>query len=161
VVNNVETLCNVPLIMRMGGAQYARIGTEGSTGPKLFCVSGNLVRPGVYEVPFGATLGDVLTLAGGVPQGRKLQAVLLGGNVRVGLEDNLYLDRGVFATNGQLVERARRIIEVLKEAEEQGKGAAALDGKMIDAASERMARNVLVMHEAIEQSARSRTSLPN
>jgi len=79
VVNNVETLCNVPLIMRMGGAQYARIGTEGSTGPKLFCVSGNLVRPGVYEVPFGATLGDVLTLAGGVPQGRKLQAVLLGG----------------------------------------------------------------------------------
>jgi NADH-quinone oxidoreductase subunit F len=79
VVNNVETLCNVPLIMQMGGAEYAKIGTEGSTGPKLFCVSGNLVRPGVYEVPFGATLGDVLKLAGGVPQGRKLQAVLLGG----------------------------------------------------------------------------------
>jgi NADH-quinone oxidoreductase subunit F len=79
VVNNVETLCNVPLIMQMGGAEYAKIGTEGSTGPKLFCVSGNLVRPGVYEVPFGVTLGDVLNLAGGVPQGRKLQAVLLGG----------------------------------------------------------------------------------
>ena len=79
VVNNVETLCNVPLIMRMGGAQYAKIGTEGSTGPQLFCVSGNLVRPGVYEVPFGATLGDILKLAGGVPQGRTLQAVLLGG----------------------------------------------------------------------------------
>ena len=79
VVNNVETLCNVPLIVRMGGAQYARIGTEGSTGPKLFCVSGNLVRPGVYEVPFGATLGDVLALAGGITPGRTLQAVLLGG----------------------------------------------------------------------------------
>ena len=79
VVNNVETLCNVPLIMQLGGAEYAKIGTEGSTGPKLFCVSGNLVRPGVYEVPFGATLGDVLKLAGGVPEGRKLQAVLLGG----------------------------------------------------------------------------------
>ncbi|MBN8969823.1 MAG: NAD(P)H-dependent oxidoreductase subunit E [Rhizobiales bacterium] len=79
VVNNVETLCNVPLIMQMGGAEYAKIGTEGSTGPKLFCVSGNLVRPGVYEVPFGMTLGEVLELAGGVPQGRKLQAVLLGG----------------------------------------------------------------------------------
>jgi len=79
VVNNVETLCNVPLIMRIGGAQYARIGTEGSTGPKLFCVSGNLVRPGVYEVPFGATLGELLDLAGGVPPGRTLQAVLLGG----------------------------------------------------------------------------------
>lgn len=79
VVNNVETLCNVPLIMQMGGAEYAKIGTEGSTGPKLFCVSGNLVRPGVYEVPFGKTLGEILELAGGVPPGRKLQAVLLGG----------------------------------------------------------------------------------
>jgi len=79
VVNNVETLCNVPLIVQMGGAEYAKIGTEGSTGPKLFCVSGNLVRPGVYEVPFGVTLGDVLELAGGVTPGRTLQAVLLGG----------------------------------------------------------------------------------
>jgi NADH-quinone oxidoreductase subunit F len=79
VVNNVETMCNVPLIMQMGGAEYAKIGTQDSTGPKLFCVSGNLVRPGVYEVPFGATLRDILKLAGGVPKGRKLQAVLLGG----------------------------------------------------------------------------------
>ena len=79
VVNNVETLCNVSLIMRIGAAAYTRIGTEGSTGPKLFCVSGNLMRPGVYEVPFGATLGEVLQLAGGVPPGRTLQAVLLGG----------------------------------------------------------------------------------
>ena len=55
----------------------------------------------------------------------------------------------------------RRIIEMLREAEEQGKGAAALDGKMIDAASERMARNVLVMHEAIQQSARPGAGLPN
>lgn len=79
VVNNVETLCNVPLIVQMGGEQYAKIGTEGSTGPKLFCVSGNLVHPGVYEVPFGATLGEVIEMAGGITPGRKLQAVLLGG----------------------------------------------------------------------------------
>ncbi|WP_024538834.1 NAD(P)H-dependent oxidoreductase subunit E [Comamonas badia] len=79
VVNNVETLCNIPLILQRGGAQYARIGTQDSTGPKLFCVSGNVVRPGVYEVPFGATLGEVIALAGGLPQGRTLQAVLLGG----------------------------------------------------------------------------------
>ena len=65
----------------------------------------------------------------------------------------------MFSPPEKEVTRARRIIEVLWEAEEQGKGAAALDGKMIDAASERMARNVLVMHEAIEQ-ARAR-SLPN
>jgi len=71
------------------------------------------------------------------------------------------LANAVFSPPEKEVTRARRIIEVLKEAEEQGKGAAALDGKMIDAASERMARNVLVTHDAIEQSARSRQALPN
>jgi citrate lyase subunit beta/citryl-CoA lyase len=61
----------------------------------------------------------------------------------------------VFSPPAKEVARARRIIEALKEAEEQGKGAAALDGKMIDAASERMARNVLVVHEAIERAAQA------
>ncbi len=79
VVNNVETLCNVPSIIMLGSAAYTQIGTEASTGPKLFCISGNLNRPGVYEVPFGATLREMLELAGGVPEGRTLQAVLLGG----------------------------------------------------------------------------------
>src|SRR5699024_1686540 len=79
VVNNVETLINVPTIITMGGSAYAQIGTKDSTGPKLFCVSGNVVRPGVYEVPFGITLGELLQMAGGVPEGRTLQALLLGG----------------------------------------------------------------------------------
>ena len=79
VINNVETLQNVLEILRIGGTAYAKIGTEGSTGSHLCCLSGNVVKPGVYEVPFGATLGDLLTMAGGVPQGRKLQAILLGG----------------------------------------------------------------------------------
>ena len=79
LINNVETLHNVLEILRIGGPAYARIGTEGSTGPRLFCLSGNVVKPGVYEVPFGATLGDVLAMAGGVPPGRTLQAILLGG----------------------------------------------------------------------------------
>ncbi|HWL96381.1 MAG TPA: NAD(P)H-dependent oxidoreductase subunit E [Nocardioidaceae bacterium] len=79
VVNNVETLVNVLPIVSQGGAAYAQIGTEKSTGTKLFCVSGNLARPGVYEVPFGVTLGDVLEMAGGVPDGKRLRAVLLGG----------------------------------------------------------------------------------
>nr|WP_202509744.1 NAD(P)H-dependent oxidoreductase subunit E [Streptomyces sp. SID5643] len=76
VENNVETLVNVLPILTMGAPAYAAIGTGRSTGPKLFCVSGSVERPGVYEVPFGATLGDVLTLAG-VREG--LRAVLLGG----------------------------------------------------------------------------------
>jgi NADH-quinone oxidoreductase subunit F len=79
VVNNVETLANVPSIVLRGGAAFASIGTEQSTGTKLFCVSGNVARPGVYEVPFGKTLRDLLDLAGGVPGGRSLQTVLLGG----------------------------------------------------------------------------------
>ncbi|MFJ4814673.1 NAD(P)H-dependent oxidoreductase subunit E [Streptomyces sp. NPDC088801] len=76
VENNVETLVNVLPVLTMGAPAYAAIGTGRSTGPKLFCVSGSVERPGVYEVPFGATLGDVLTLAG-VRAG--LRAVLLGG----------------------------------------------------------------------------------
>ena len=78
-VNNVETLVNVPVILRMGAEAYAAIGTEGSAGPKLFCVSGHVARPGVYEVPFGVTLRELLALAGGVPGDRAIQAVLLGG----------------------------------------------------------------------------------
>jgi NADH-quinone oxidoreductase subunit F len=79
VINNVETLANVLQIVREGGTAFAAIGTGQSTGPKLFCLSGNVVRPGVYEVPFGATLRQLIGLAGGVPGGRTIRAVLLGG----------------------------------------------------------------------------------
>jgi NADH-quinone oxidoreductase subunit F len=79
VVNNVETLVNVLEIMRHGGAAFAAVGTPGSTGTKLFCLSGCVTRPGVYEVAFGMTLRAVLDLAGGVRDGRPLQTVLLGG----------------------------------------------------------------------------------
>jgi len=80
VVNNVETLANVPWIVLEGGAAFAAgNGTEHSTGTKLFCLSGCVERPGVYEVPFGTTLGELLALAGGPPAGRRLKAVLLGG----------------------------------------------------------------------------------
>ncbi len=79
VVNNVETLVNVLDVVLAGGPAFAAVGTEGSTGTKLFCLSGHVERPGVYEVEFGATLRDLLDLAGGVAGGRRPQAVLLGG----------------------------------------------------------------------------------
>ncbi len=79
VVNNVETLINVPEILLGGGSAYARVGTAHSTGHRLFCLSGHVVRPGVYEVPFGATLRQMIELAGGVGGTGTLQAVLLGG----------------------------------------------------------------------------------
>ena len=78
-INNVETLVNVLEILRIGGPAYARIGTEGSTGPRLFCLSGAIDRPGLYEVPFGVTLGELIELAGGVAGSRPLKSVLLGG----------------------------------------------------------------------------------
>ena len=78
-VNNVETLVNVPEIILTGGAAYARIGTANSSGYRLFCLSGHVVRPGVYEVPFGLTIREVIELAGGVGGTGRLEAVLLGG----------------------------------------------------------------------------------
>jgi NADH-quinone oxidoreductase subunit F len=79
VINNVETLCNVPLIISQGAAEYRKIGTEKSPGPKLFCVSGDVTRPGLYEVPFGVTLRELLEMAGGVSNEKQLQSVLFGG----------------------------------------------------------------------------------
>ena len=79
VVNNVETLVNVLDVVLRSGPAFAETGTEQSTGTKLLCVSGHVGRPGTYEVTFGVTLREVLELAGGVSDGRALQAVLLGG----------------------------------------------------------------------------------
>ena len=75
VINNVETLCNVPLIFSKGANEYRKIGTEKSPGPKLFCVSGDVEKPGLYEVPFGVTLRELLAIAGC----DTFQAVLFGG----------------------------------------------------------------------------------
>ena len=79
VINNVETLANIPHILAEGGKAFTSIGTAGSTGPKLFCLSGHVARPGLYEVPFGRTLREVIEMAGGVPGGKQIQSVLLGG----------------------------------------------------------------------------------
>ena len=79
LVNNVETLVNVLDIVVDGGAAFAATGTPDSTGTRLFCLSGNVRRPGVYEVPMGTTLRALIEQAGGLNEGRKLQAVLLGG----------------------------------------------------------------------------------
>jgi len=79
VINNVETLCTVPLIVSQGSAEYRKIGTEKSPGSKLFCVSGDVEKTGVYEVPFGVTLRELLDMAGGVKGGKQLKSVLFGG----------------------------------------------------------------------------------
>jgi NADH-quinone oxidoreductase subunit F len=79
VINNVETLVNVLDIVLEGGRAFAQRGTEGSTGMRLFCLSGCVERPGLYEVPFGTTLRTLLEMAGGVREGHELKSILLGG----------------------------------------------------------------------------------
>jgi NADH-quinone oxidoreductase subunit F len=79
LVNNVETLANVPLILSEGAASFAAVGTPQSAGTRLFCLSGHVRQPGVYEAPLGTTLGEVIRMAGGVGEDRSIAAVLLGG----------------------------------------------------------------------------------
>jgi NADH-quinone oxidoreductase subunit F len=80
VVNNVETLANVPYVLSLGSEDYAKIGSEGSPGMKIFCVSGPVNRPGGYELPLGTTLREIIfTYAGGIRDGRRLKAVIPGG----------------------------------------------------------------------------------
>jgi len=80
-VNNVETLANVPIILQKGAEWFAKIGPEKNGGPKLFCVSGHVKRPGVYEAPMTITLRELIEeRAGGVREGRTLKAVIPGGS---------------------------------------------------------------------------------
>jgi NADH-quinone oxidoreductase subunit F len=80
VVNNTETLTNVPMIIARGAAWYKTIGTEKSPGPKIFCLSGNIVKPGNYELPLGTTFRHLIfELGGGVPGGKAVKAILTAG----------------------------------------------------------------------------------
>jgi len=91
LVNNVETLANLPVIMNLGSEEYFRLGTSDSPGTKLICLSGDIKNPGTYEVKMGTTVSDIIhTLGGGPAEKNTLKAVLLGGAA------------GTFASAGQL-----------------------------------------------------------
>jgi NADH-quinone oxidoreductase subunit F len=82
-VNNVETLCNVPLIIERGAEWFAAIGPEKNGGPKLFCISGHVNRPGTFEASMDVSLRDLIydpKYAGGIRGGRALKAVIPGGS---------------------------------------------------------------------------------
>jgi NADH-quinone oxidoreductase subunit F len=82
IVNNVETLCNVVHIMKMGGAEFAKIGRPNNTGTRIVSVSGHVNKPGYYEIENGAlTLGQIINdLCGGVKGGKKVKAIIPGGS---------------------------------------------------------------------------------
>jgi NADH-quinone oxidoreductase subunit F len=80
VINNVETLTNVPLIIEKGAAWYRSMGTDKSPGVKVFSLSGNIAKPGNYELPLGATFRELIfNLGGGVPDGRKVKGIMPAG----------------------------------------------------------------------------------
>ena len=82
LINNVETITTIPKVLEVGPAEYAQIGAPpDSTGTRLFCLSGNVARPGVYELPHGITTRHLIEeVGGGVPDGRSLKAVMMGGS---------------------------------------------------------------------------------
>jgi NADH-quinone oxidoreductase subunit F len=81
LINNVETLATVPKIIEMGGAAYAKLGVENSTGTRVFSLSGNVVRGGNYEIELGTSLRElVYDIGGGIPDGRELKAIIPGGS---------------------------------------------------------------------------------
>jgi NADH-quinone oxidoreductase subunit F len=81
VINNAETIATVPHVLRIGGAEYAGIGTERNGGTRLFCISGHVERPGVYELPMGYNLKKMIyEVAGGIRGGKELKAVVPGGS---------------------------------------------------------------------------------
>ncbi len=80
MINNVETLANLPHIINKGAAWFAAIGTEKSTGTKIFSISGHVNRPGNYEAPMGVTLREIIyDFGGGIKGGKQLKAVIPGG----------------------------------------------------------------------------------
>ncbi len=82
IVNNVESLCHVKHVMEMGGKQYGQLGTPRNTGTRILCVSGDVQKPGYFEIEVGKlTMGELIEdLCGGMKKGRKLKAVIPGGS---------------------------------------------------------------------------------
>jgi NADH-quinone oxidoreductase subunit F len=113
LLNNVETLATVPAILALGAERYAEIGSEQSKGTRVLSLSGHVQRPGNYELPFSATLGDlVVGCGGGVPAGRSLKAVIPGGSsspvlgpegLEVGLAIEALAAAGTMAGSGAII----------------------------------------------------------
>jgi NADH-quinone oxidoreductase subunit F len=112
IVNNVETLACVPFIMRYGPERFASIGTDAQGGTRLFCVSGHVARPGVYEEPVSITLRQLIERAGGVRNGNKLKAVIPGGisakilradEIDVAMDFNSLMAAGTMAGSGGVI----------------------------------------------------------
>ncbi len=128
IVNNVETLACVPFILQNGPERFAEIGSETQGGTRLFCVSGHVVRPGVYEASVSVTLRELIEqYAGGVPDGKKLKAVIPGGisakiltadEIDVGMDFDSLRGAGTMAGSGGVIvmDETTSMVEALESA---------------------------------------------
>ena len=114
IVNNVETLCNIKHILAMGGAEYARLGRPNNTGTRVLCVSGDVQRPGYFEIEVGAvTMGQLIyQMAGGLRPGRKLKAVIPGGSSAKVLRADERFKHKERQTDGSIIEREISIDDI-------------------------------------------------
>jgi NADH-quinone oxidoreductase subunit F len=114
IVNNVETLCHVKHIIAMGGANYARLGRPNNTGTRIVCVSGDVQRPGYFEIEVGAvTMGQLIyEMAGGLRSGRKLKAVIPGGSSAKVLRADERFKLKQQQLDGSTIEREMSIDEI-------------------------------------------------
>jgi NADH-quinone oxidoreductase subunit F len=114
IVNNVETLCHVKHIIGMGGAEYSRLGRPGNTGTRIVCVSGDVVRPGYFEIEVGAvTMGQLIyEMAGGMKFGRQLRAVIPGGSSAKVLRADERFKLKEKQSDGSTVEREISVDEI-------------------------------------------------
>ena len=118
IVNNVETLCHVKHILNMGPEEYARMGTPGDGGTRTMCVSGDVMRPGYYELPCGAvTLGELIfDVCGGLKPGRTLKAVIPGGSSAKVLRAGEVFKVKVKGPDGQMVDKEIPLLDVVMDA---------------------------------------------
>ncbi|HXD67169.1 MAG TPA: NADH-quinone oxidoreductase subunit NuoF [Solirubrobacteraceae bacterium] len=125
LINNVETLSTVPYIMRMGGGEYAKLGTETSTGTKLVSISGDVKRPGNYEVELGIPSRELIYgLAGGPPSGKKVKfwfpggsssPVLTGDDLDIPYDFDSMAKAGTMLGSGAIIiaDESRRILDTM------------------------------------------------
>jgi NADH-quinone oxidoreductase subunit F len=127
LVNNVETLSTVPHIMQMGGAEYASIGTETSTGTKLVSISGDVRRPGNYEIELGIPSREIIyDLAGGPPSGKKVKfwfpggsssPVLTGDDLDIPYDFDSMAKAGTMLGSGAIIiaDESRRVLDTMRK----------------------------------------------
>ena len=114
IVNNVETLCHIKHIIAMGGVNYARLGRPNNTGTRIVCVSGDVQRPGYFEIEVGAvTMAQLIyEMAGGLKPGRKLKAVIPGGSSAKVLRADERFKLKQKQSDGSTIEREMSIDEI-------------------------------------------------